>query len=325
MGRQVSPGRSGRITGTGVLVTVLALWAPPAAAQSSGVPPHPVCRPTTTGPVSGSPHPGDGMPDPDGRIAYAVVGRFDPQFGPIGTRLYAIDPDGSDQVLLLDCDLARPQWSPDGTRLAVTILLDDGSWQVATVAPDGSDLRVLTSGPGIHEIPTWSADGTWLGYDGADVGLDDPTFRTTIRRVGADGSGAALLGDPDTFDVEPRLSLEGDQLAFERLHPEADWATDIVIRDLASGAERTVLRSVAVEHPEWSPDGHSLIFNAQDGTPDAATIYTLDVDRPGAKPVVLLGPGSGWGGVKPVYSPDGSRIVFVCHPTSGSQQEGSAS
>ena len=167
-------------------------------------------------------------PDPAGRIAYAVVGRFDPQFGPIGTRLYAIDPDGSDQVLLLDCDLARPQWSPDGTRLAVTILLDDGSWQVATVAADGSDLRVLTSGPGIHEVPTWSADGTWLGYDGADVGLDDPDVPDDDPARGCRWlRRGAPRRMPDTFDVEPRLSLEGDQLGVRALAPRGGLGDEI--------------------------------------------------------------------------------------------------
>ena len=225
--------------------------------------PQPSCRSAETGPVVGPSHPGDGVADPAGRIAYAVVGRFDEVFGPIGTQLYAVDPDGSDRVLLLDCDVIRPQWSPDGSRLAFTIGLDDGSWQVATIAADGSDLQLLTSGPGIHEIPSWSPDGTWLAYDSSDVGLDDPTFRATLWRIDADGSDAALLGDPDTFDVEPRISPDGGQVAFMRIHPEADYASEIVVRDLASGDERVVVPlDVPVEHPEWSPDGSSLMFNA---------------------------------------------------------------
>jgi Tol biopolymer transport system component len=245
-----------------------------------------------------------------------VVGRFDDAFGPIGTQLYAVDPDGSDLELLLDCDVIRPQFSPDGSRLAVTIGLDDGSWQVATIASDGSDVQLLTSGPGIHEIPSWSPDGTWLVYDSADVGLDDPEFRTTLWRIGADGSGAALIGDADTFDVEPRISPDGSEIAFMRLHPEADYASEVVVRDLASGEERVVAPlDVPVEHPEWSPDGGSLVFNAQDGAPDAGNIYRIDLEDSDASPVVLLDKATGdhWGGVKPVYSPDGAQIVFVCH------------
>jgi Tol biopolymer transport system component len=134
-------------------------------------------------------------------------------------------------------------------------------------------------------------------------------------RIGADGSNATLLGDADSFDVEPRISPDGGQVAFMRVHPEANYAVDIVVRDLASGDGRVVVPlDFPVEHPEWSPDGTSLVFNAQDGTPNAATIYTIDLNAHDAAPVVLLDPasGEGWGGVKPVYSPDGSRIVFVC-------------
>jgi Tol biopolymer transport system component len=301
---------------TGALAcAVMTIGGSAAQATSPVAEPQPSCRSAETGPVGGPSHPGDGVADPAGRIAYADVGRFDDAFGPIGTQLYAVDPDGSDRVLLLDCDVIRPQWSPDGSRLAFTIGLDDGSWQVATIAPDGSDLQLLTSGPGIHEIPSWSPDGTWLAYDSADVGLDDPKFRATLWRIGADGSGAALIGDPDTFDVEPRISPDGGQVAFMRVHPEADWASEIVVRDLASGDERDVVPlGVPVEHPEWSPDGSSLIFNAQDSAPDATTIYTIDLNAPEGPPVIVLDPatGDGWGGVKPVYSPDGSHIVFVC-------------
>lgn len=275
----------------------------------------PNCRSVETGTEDDASHPGDGVADPAGRIAYAVVGRYDDAFGPIGTQLYTIDPDGSDRVQLLDCDIIRPQWSPDGSRLALTIGIDDGSWQVATMAPDGSDLQLLTSGPGIHEIPSWSPDGSWLAYDSSKLAIDDPAFRVTLWRVDADGSGSALLGDPDTFDTEPRLSPDGNQVAFVRWHPEADWASELVIRELASGDERVVVPlGVAVEHPEWSPDGGSLVFNASDSSPERGTIYTVDLDPPDATPVVVLDRMSGdrWGGVKPVYSPDGSRIVFVC-------------
>jgi Tol biopolymer transport system component len=82
----------------------------------------------------------------------------------------------------------------------------------------------------------------------------------TLWWIDADGSDAVLLGDPDTFDVEPRISPDGGQVAFMRIHPEADWVSEIVVRDVVSGDERIVVPlDVPVDHPEWSPDGSSLI------------------------------------------------------------------
>jgi len=59
-------------------------------------------------------------------------------------ELFAVDPDGSDGVRPTDGESAFPSWSPDGTRLASTLGLDDGSWQVATIAADGFPVRRAT-------------------------------------------------------------------------------------------------------------------------------------------------------------------------------------
>jgi Tol biopolymer transport system component len=51
--------------------------------------------------------------------------------------------------------------------------------------------------------------------------------------------------------------------------------------------------------------------------PDAGSIYTLDLEQDDAEPVVILDRATGNGGVKPVFAPDGSRIVFVCPTVTG--------
>jgi TolB protein len=319
-GRQQSLGAAGLAA-----ILIVALSAGPVVAQKPvTMPDGATCGAQPRGPV-GEAHANDGVPDPAGRIAYAVVGRYDQAFGPIGTRLFAIDPDGSDQVLLLDCEVIRPQWSPDGTRLAFTLGFTDGSWHIATIDADGSDLNVLTTGPGINEVPTWSPDGTWLAYDSSLThDFNDPAFSTSLWRIGADGSGAEPLWDSDTFDVEPRLSPDGTRVAFQRLHPDQDFASQFMVRDLVSGEERALTPlGFPIEHPEWAPDGRSLIGNASDWAPTAGTIYTIDAEAVAAEPGVLLDPASGWGGVKPVYSPDGSTILFVCSgPATQDEEDG---
>src|SRR5687767_5565804 len=58
-----------------------------------------------------------------------------------------------DLVPLLDCEVGRPRFSPDGSRLAFGIAMDDGTLQIATMAADGSDLTILTSTDGYADTP----------------------------------------------------------------------------------------------------------------------------------------------------------------------------
>lgn len=85
-------------------------------------------------------HADDGVPDPAGRIVFGRLTRVDDGLGQL-VSINAIDPDGSDLTQVLDCETERPGYSHDGTRLVFSIAMNDGMYQVATSAVDGSDLR----------------------------------------------------------------------------------------------------------------------------------------------------------------------------------------
>jgi Tol biopolymer transport system component len=275
--------------------------------------PVPVCGSLQAGPNLEA-RPGDGVPDPAGRIAFGHITRDDDVFGQV-VSIHAIDPDGSDLALLLDCETTMPTWSPDGTRLAFSLHMDDGTWQVATMAADGSDLHVLTSGPGIHEIPTWAPDGTWLAYD-SSAPLTDPLdegFHTTLWRVDEDGSDARLLGDPDTFDTGPRISPDGQEIVLVRLYPDEDWAMRLVIRDRSTGSERLVLpEDRQATQADWSRDGKWIIYNTLRDDARGAQLELMPANDPAAPPIVLYAGTALQSGAKGVFSPDGRSIVFGC-------------
>jgi len=62
-----------------------------------------------------------------------------------------------------------PAWSPAGDRIAM-ISLKNWSFAVATVKPDGSDVRYLATGQRI-ESPSWSGNGQMLLYSAEEHGV----------------------------------------------------------------------------------------------------------------------------------------------------------
>jgi len=270
--------------------------------------------------VTGASDPNDGVPDPAGRIVFGQVAYNDQMMGPIAAPLFAMDADGSDLVQILDCEVSWPRLSPDGGRLALSVMMDDGTQQIATSAPDGSDLRILTSTAGYADTPDWAPDGTWLIYANSTghcvsypACTDDGTTRPTLWRIDADGSGERPIGDPAAIDTEPHLSPDGQEVVYDHLEPNAPFFA-FMIRNLATDTVRRVFTEDRdLEHPSWSPDGRAIIYNTLSG-PDGRfleQIQQVPADDPTATPEILYGDASHTG-YKPTYSPDGSGIVFGC-------------
>jgi Tol biopolymer transport system component len=227
----------------------------------------------------------------------------------LGGPLQRMRPDGT-RLGVID---SRPGFfhdlRPDGRRIAFDFFEPDGDEQIATARPDGSDVRVITSGHGIHEVPSWSPDGQRIVFNASPVLPDAPGFETRLWTMRADGSDARRL--PMTqpgFDVEPRWSPDGRSIVFTRLRPQQDGeeASAVMIVPAAGGRhQRLTSWDQGVEHPTWSTDGRWIAY----GTPEG-TILAVRPDGSGRRTIrpALDGVGSH----KPRYSPDGKRIVFMC-------------
>lgn len=202
---------------------IVTAWLDP---QRSGAPAH---TPGMTRP----PTPPDGA-----ELDVAIVGA-----GAAGTylayRLIQARPDWRIAIFERSTRIGGRLWSvrvdglPHPIELAFAIVMDDQSFQVATMKVDGSDLRILTDTPGYAETPDWSPDGSWLIYSHApracldfeDCVINDGNL-WTLWRMNADGSDQRLVGNPDTFDWEPRLSPDRQEVVFTRFDPANDWSND---------------------------------------------------------------------------------------------------
>ncbi|MBA2953330.1 PD40 domain-containing protein [Nocardioides sp. CGMCC 1.13656] len=111
-----------------------------------------------------------------------------------GARLMTMNADGTDvQALLPGVDAFDPEWSPTARRIAFTMVGpgdDPGRVDVATIRPDGNDLRVLTPQPNGNAAfqPSYSPTGSRIvfsenGDDGCRLSLMNPSG-SQLRPVG---------------------------------------------------------------------------------------------------------------------------------------------
>ncbi len=127
---------------------------------------------------------------PDGRwIAYV---RKVP--GSSVRELWLLRPDGSQRRPLTNLKgvAQAPAWSPDGRRIAFSANVDGKRFDIYTVAADGTDVRLVTSGEDSFE-PAWSADGKTIAFSEGGA----------IFAIDVENGEEQMLTEPENNDSSP--------------------------------------------------------------------------------------------------------------------------
>lgn len=154
----------------------------------------------------------------------------------------------------VELEPARPDYAPDGDRIAVQAYAT-GTFDIWTMAPDGSGLRQLTDDRWDDREPKWSPDGTEIAFaSDRGEGYDIWTVNVTTGDL-------QQWTDTTAENYEPTWSPDGTEIAYV-----ADTTTksaetiEAIDRD---GNTRTLITAETDEtlySPSWSPDGEDIAY-----------------------------------------------------------------
>src|SRR5579864_9191271 len=193
-----------------------------------------------------------------------------------------------------------PRLSPDGKRLAVSVVASDAQDIWIFDLQRQTKLR-LTFGHGRSGHPTWSPDGRWIFYSTLRGG------RFYMYRRPSDGTGNEEPILANGIGTQPNsISSDGKYLAYDQIGGDssAPRNSDLYVLPLFGDRKPIpqLLSPFLKVWPEFSPDGKWLAYASEET--GRLEIYVKPFPGAGGKYQVSTG-----GGDNPHWSRDG-RVLF---------------
>lgn len=196
---------------------------------------------------------------------------------------------------------SRPQWSPDGSRLAVTSV-EFGAHAVVVPAAGGVAKRV-TTGSGVDFSIGWFADGERIAYESL-TGEGGGGFASFASSVSTGATKSLVPGEQRVHHGTP--SPDGSHIGFNVL--EGSKAT-IWVADSAGRNSRQLTKEgferQGSTRMSWSPDGRAILYeSSRTGTTD---LWVVPVDS-GLPRQLTRDVRNDYGAV---WSPDNKWVAFI--------------
>lgn len=195
-------------------------------------------------------------------------------------------------------------WSPDGTKLAFSAMVNQQPAEVYTMILRGKVITKLTENDSPDAWTCWSKDGSHVYFTSKRDGNDE------IYVMKADGGGAKRLTNNPGRDACPSLSPDGQELVFVS---DRDGNPDLYILAIDGTTTERLTSTTAKEHnPQWSPVGEQIAcYSTSDGENDKVTI--IDAASGDAR---VIGSGAAKN-TYPAWAADGQSIIYCSSPAEG--------
>jgi TolB protein len=148
---------------------------------------------------------------------------------------------------------SAPAWSPDGTRLTVT-LSRDGVSQLYLINRNGGEVRRITQSGAIDTESVWAPDGKTV-YFVSDRGGSPQIYRLTV----ADGNTERVTFQ-GAYNISPDPSPDGRYLSYINRQGNVFRLT---LLDLNTGVITALSETVDDESPSFAPNSRMIMYSTR--------------------------------------------------------------